>query len=145
MHFTKKGCIAVPEGETEGQGAAETRPSLLSSPGAELALGSNSLLAPSPWLCSPDSFMHPGTQAAQNKDGCDRDIQHYQREVVMVATQCKRDFSESSHAPTLCTVTYALALKHSPSSVAQSAGGHPRSPGRRLASACTRKERQIGD
>lgn len=39
-------------------------------------------------------------------------------------------------------VTGASALTHNPSSAARSAGGHPRSPGRRLASACTRKERQ---
>lgn len=44
----------------------------------------------------------------------------------------------------LQAVTGASAPTRNPSSAAQSAGGHPHSPGKRLASACTRKERETG-
>lgn len=46
--------------------------------------------------------------------------------------------------PSLQAVTGASAPTRNPSSAAQSAGGHPHSPGKRLASACMRKERETG-
>lgn len=46
--------------------------------------------------------------------------------------------------PSPRAVTGASAPTRNPSSAARSAGGHPHSPGKRLASACTRKEKQTG-
>lgn len=149
MHFTKKGCVAVPDvqkGKLRGREQHRDSPKFAQQPSGRASTRIQLPPGSQP-AALPARRLHPSLGHKQHRarrEGCHRETQRYQREAVTVAIHCRRDFSGSSRAPALRAVTYALAPKRNLSSVARSAGGHRRFPGRRLVSACTRKERRIG-